>query len=59
MNDWLAWRLVREDMATLHELRTVYDYEDLLQMNAILDMRDDVEAIMQAEAESKAKKGAR
>lgn len=46
-------------MATLHELRTVYDYEDLLQMNAILDMKDDVEAIMQAEAESKAKKGAR
>jgi len=49
--------LVREGMATLNELRTVYDYEDLLKMNAILDMKDDVQALMQAEAEAKQKKG--
>lgn len=46
-------------MATLNELRTVYDYEDMLKMNAILDMAADIEAICQQEAEAKAKKGTR
>jgi hypothetical protein len=55
-DEWLIWRIVKERMATLHELSTVYDFEDLLKMNAILDMRDDIEAQMNAEAEAKSKR---
>ena len=54
LEDWPLWRLVKERVASLEELSTVYTLTDCLTMNAVLDMRDDIEAIANADAEKKA-----
>ena len=56
LEDWPLWRLVKERVASLEELSTVYTLTDCLTMNAVLDMRDDIEAIANADAEKKAGK---
>jgi hypothetical protein len=56
LKDWPLWRLVKERVASLEELSTVYTLTDCLTMNAVLDMRDDIEAIANADAEKKAGK---
>jgi len=46
---------VLQKAATLHELETVYSYEDALKLYALLDMQADIEAQEQAEAMAKNK----
>jgi hypothetical protein len=40
-------------VASLEELQTIYSYDDCLRLNALLDMQDDIEAIMHEEVERK------
>jgi hypothetical protein len=38
--------LILEKYATLQEIRTVYTIDDIMEMNALLDMKKRVESIM-------------
>jgi len=39
-DEFPVWRLITERVATLKELSTIYSYEDIVKMNAVLDMRN-------------------
>lgn len=43
-DDMLLWGVVPE-MATLHELRTVYDFDDLMDMREVANLRAAVQAL--------------
>ena len=58
LDDWQAWRVIQAGLATMNELRTVYDYEDLLMFNAALNMKEDIEAIETEDAKRQSKRGA-
>jgi hypothetical protein len=49
--------LVLKQVASLHELQTVYSFDDCLKLNALLDMQEDIEAIMHEDLEKKQKYG--
>lgn len=39
-----VWRVIGAGVATLNELETAWDLDDLARANAALDMKDDIEA---------------
>lgn len=43
--EWLEWRLVAKQVATLSELRSFYDLVDVLDAHTTLDILDEVESL--------------
>jgi len=42
--DWLIWRLVVSEIATLKEIETYYDLADVLDAHLALDIKEEAEA---------------
>jgi hypothetical protein len=44
--EWHIWRLIIEGVATYTELSTIIDYSECIKMNAILNMKNDMEKFL-------------
>ena len=42
-SEWGVWRLVLEKVATLEEINSSWNFLDIIKMNALLDMKIDIE----------------
>ena len=51
--EWPAWRLVIEGVASVWELESVWNTEDVMKANAALDMRRDYEVAQQQAGQEK------
>lgn len=51
--DWWYWRLFVGHHATLHELEERYCLDDIIDMNAALDIQQESEARAQQEAQQR------
>jgi hypothetical protein len=57
LDEWLIWKLWKGSKETLKDLRYNYTYNDLLQMNSVLEMEDEYKlAYEQEEYEKRQKK---
>ena len=56
MQKWFLYRPVFENKITMHELKTCVTIEEVFEINALLDMQEDINSILMQEQEKKCKK---
>jgi hypothetical protein len=45
LEEWPIWRLVLQGKATLQELETIWDYDDVVRANISLDIMEKIQEV--------------